>query len=165
MKWTTGSEQNNKGFEIERLLSNGDWSTVGFVASHAPNGNSSTDLAYTFADPNNYKGLSQYRLKQIDLDAKYKFSEIRSVRGLDQKGKTIIYPIPSNGIVNIVFEDENVIRDISLSDMSGRIVNQWKGISGNNFQINSLLSGMYSLRIIIRETGVQSVEKIIVNRR
>ena len=165
LKWTTGSEQNNKGFEIERLLSSGDWSTVGFVASHAPNGNSSTDLAYTFADPNNYKGISQYRLKQIDLDAKYKFSEIRSVRGLDQKGKTIIYPIPSNGIVNIVFEDENVIRDISIADMSGRVVNQWKGISGNNFQINNLLSGMYSLKIIIRETGEQSVEKIIVNRR
>ena len=80
--------------------------------------------------------------------------------------KTIVYPNPSSdGKVNIVFEDANVSRDISVSDMSGRTVKQLKGVTANNITIDNLTPGMYSLRIVIPSTGDQSVEKIMVNKR
>jgi Secretion system C-terminal sorting domain len=165
LKWETSTEQNSKGFAVERNIK-GTWEQIGFVLSQAPGGNSSAVLAYQFVDFNNAKGVSQYRIKQVDLDNKAKFSEIRSVRGDGQLGKTIVYPNPTaDGKVNIVFEDKNVTRDIAVSDMSGRIIKQMKSVTNNNIIIDNLTPGMYSIRIVAVETGEQIVEKVIVNKR
>ncbi len=165
VKWETATEINNSGFAVERNI-NGTWEQVGFVPSQATSGTSTSDLSYQFIDLNNTKGITQYRLKQIDIDAKFKYSDVRAVRGDGQIGKTIVYPNPSSdGKVNIVFEDANLSRDISVSDMSGRTVKQLKGVTANNITIDNLTPGMYSLRIVIPSTGDQSVEKIMVNKR
>jgi hypothetical protein len=165
LKWETSFEQNSSGFAIERNI-RGTWEQVAFVPSQAPDGNSNSALSYQYNDANNVKGITQYRLRQVDLDARSKYSEIRAVRGEGQAGNTIVYPNPSfDGRVSIVFEDATVSRDASLSDMAGRILKQWKGITNNNIQIDNLTPGMYSLRIVVPETGEQSVEKIIVSKR
>ncbi len=166
LKWTTTSEQNSKGFDIERMIGNGSWENIGTVNTKAPGGNSSADLFYTYIDNNNFKGISQYRLKQIDLDNRSKISEIRSVRGEDQKsGSVFVYPNPSNGKVNVVFENNNnAIHDLSLNDMIGRTIKQWKGVTANSIQIDNLAPGIYSLRVVNRVTGNQTVEKIAVNK-
>jgi len=163
LKWETASETNNAGFAVLRNV-NGIWVNVGFVPTQSANGNSGMPLTYTFTDDNTYAGITQYRLRQVDLDGKERYSNIRSVRGYGQKGKTIVYPNPSNGDLNVVFEDSKGTRDVTLLDMSGRTVMQWKAITGNTLQINNLGDGMYSLRIVVRETGDLQTEKIIVNK-
>jgi hypothetical protein len=166
LKWETEVEINNKGFYLERKLSNGGWQDVTFVASKATNGNSNSALVYDFTDFNNTKGISQYRLRQMDIDGKQAYSQIRSVRGEGQKSNTIIYPNPSgDGKVNIVFETANSIRDVSLMDVSGKTLKQWKGVTNNNIQIDNLNAGFYTVRIVNVETGEQVVEKFIVNKR
>ncbi len=167
LKWTTGTEQNNKGFYVERLIGSlGNWETVGFVMSSAVGGNSSSEINYSFNDANNAKGMTQYRLRQVDLDNRAKLSEIRSVLGDDQKGKIVIYPNPSNdGRVNVVFDETNVIRDIAVSDMSGRMIKQMKGITSNNIKIDNLTPGVYTIRIVVPATGDQTVQKFVVNKR
>lgn len=165
LKWITATEIGNSGFAVERNI-NGTWQQIGWVPSQAQNGNSNADLTYTYVDDNNARGISQYRIRQVDFDAKSNYSEIRSVRGEGQLGKTIIYPNPSNnGKINIVFEDANSTRDISIADMSGRVVKQLKGITNNNITIENLNPGMYTVRIIVPETGEQVVEKVVVNKR
>jgi len=165
LKWETAFEQNSKGFAVERNI-RGVWEQVSFVASQAADGNSNSALAYLFVDLNDVKGITQYRLRQVDLDAKSSFSEIRAVRGEGQTGKTVVFPNPSlDGRVSVVFEDATVTRDVSLSDMAGRILKQWKGVTNNNIQIDNLIPGMYSLKIVVPATGIQSVEKIIVSKR
>lgn len=165
LRWETITEQNSTGFAVERNI-NGSWQQIGFVTSQAAGGSSNSLLTYHHSDINTSKGISQYRVRQVDFDNRSKFSEIRSVIGDGQKMKTIIYPNPTfDGKVNVVFEDAKGTRDVSLMDASGRIVKQWKGITSNNIQIDNLVPGMYSLRIVIRETGEQSAEKIIVNNR
>jgi len=115
---------------------------------------------------NNHRGITQYRLRQLDLDGNQAFSQIRAVRSKDQKGKTIVYPNPSaDGKVNVVFADGNVPRDVSLSDLNGRIIKQWKGITNNILQIDNLTAGFYTIRIIDTESGEQAVEKIVVKKR
>ena len=166
LRWETATEINSRGFYIERNLGNNVWQTLGFVSTKAMNGNSSSLLNYEYPDINNAKGITQYRLRQIDIDGKQAYSPIRAVRAGGQKGKTIIYPNPSNdGKVNIVFADVNVIRDVSLTDMNGRVIKQWKGIANNNIQIDNLMAGFYTIRIIDTETGEQTVEKIVVKKR
>jgi len=165
VKWETATEQNNTGFAIERNI-NGTWQQVAFIPSQASGGNSDMKLTYSFVDLNSTKGISQYRIKQIDIDSKSKYTEVRAVRGDGQTGKTIIYPNPTNdGKINIVFEDAGTVtRNISVLDMSGRLIKQINGVANNNLQIEKLTPGMYSVRVIIVESGQQSVDKIIVNK-
>jgi len=166
LKWETAQEENSKGFDVQRLIAGGGWQVIDFVATKAINGNSSSPLSYEFTDVNNAKGITQYRLRQLDINGKQSYSVIRSVRGDGQKGKTIIYPNPSNdGKVNVVFEDKDASRDVSLMDMNGRIIKQWKNVMGNTLQIENLVTGFYTLRIINSETGAQVVEKIVVKNR
>ena len=139
--WQTATEINNSGFGIYRLTK-GEWEYVTFVPSQAISGNSSDVLTYTLSDQNNYKGITQYRIKQVDIDGKAKFSEIRAV--------------------TILFEDREGRRDLSLIDNSGRMVQQWRNISGNTLQVNNLKPGLYTMKILINETGFQTVQKIVV---
>jgi len=166
LKWETVTEENSRGFYIERNLGNNVWQTLGFVSSKAIRGNSSSSLNYEYSDINDAKGISQYRLRQVDFDGKHAYSPIRAVRAGSQKGKTIVYPNPSSdGRVNVVFADVNTIRDVSLMDMNGRVMKQWKGIANNNIQIDNLTAGFYTIRIIDTDTGEQTVEKIVVKKR
>ena len=165
LKWETSSEQNSGGFMVERNIG-GTWNDVSYVPSQAAGGNSSSTLVYTFSDVNTTKGISQYRIRQIDLDGKSKLSDIRAVRGEGSIGKTVIFPNPSNsGNLTLVFEDVNVKRDVSVIDMTGKIIKQWRNVSNNNLQVENLPSGIFSVRIYAPETGEQVVEKIVVNKR
>lgn len=165
LKWETASELNNSGFAIEKNV-NGVWEQVVFVGTRAINGNSDQVLSYSYTDLNNEKGITQYRIRQIDIDAKSKFSEVRAVRGDGQVGKTIVFPNPSNdGKVTVLFEDAAVVREVTVIDMSGRTIKQMRGITNNNITIENLTSGMYTLRVLIPATGEQVVEKIVVNKR
>ena len=161
--WETSSESNNKGFQVQRKDGGGDFRTIAFVNTKAKNGNSETDLTYSFTDVNNLKGVSQYRLVQEDFDGQSKFSDTRSIKGEEQSTKTIVFPNPStNGTVNVVFEDTRSIRDIQLMDMNGRVINQWRNQTSNNIKIDNLVPGFYNLRVVDQTTKEQSIEKIII---
>jgi hypothetical protein len=165
LRWETALEVNNTGFAVERNI-NGSWQQIAWVPTQAVNGTSDVTLSYSYLDMNSHKGISQYRIRQVDQDSKSKYTEIRSVRGDGQLGKTIVYPNPTvDGKFSIVFEDAAATRDISVSDMSGRMVRQIKGITANNITIDNLNPGMYTVRIVSPETGEQVVEKVIVNKR
>ena len=165
LKWETRSEQNCAGFAVERNV-NGTWQQVAFVASQAQGGNSSDALSYQYIDLNNTKGITQYRIRQVDFDDRSKYSEIRLVRGDGQMGSIIVYPNPTmDGKVNVSFEDATVAREVSLYDMSGRMIRQMKAVTNNSITIENLTPGMYTLRVAIPETGEQTVQKIVVNKR
>ena len=166
LSWETATEENNKGYYIQRKDGSKDWEEVGFVSSKAANGNSNSRLAYQYSDINAEAGITQYKLKQVDIDGRISHSNIRSVRGIGQSGRTVVYPNPSNnGTVNILFEGANIVRDITIYDVSGRIIKQLKKESSNTIQVENLVPGFYSVRIVNTETGKQEVEKIIVNKR
>jgi hypothetical protein len=165
LSWQTLQEENSKGFEVQRQVGDGTWQVVTFVPSRASNGNSNSALTYDYTDNNSVSAISQYRLRQVDIDGDSKFSETKSVRGEGQVGRTIVFPNPtSDGTVKVSFEDLNGTRDAVLTDMNGRVIKQWTGLTNNNLEINNLTTGYYSLRVIVRETGEQSAQKIIVSK-
>lgn len=115
LNWNTATEVNNYGFEVQRLavsnqllansqkLSANSWSKIGFVQGH---GNSNSPKEYSFEDKNPQVGKLQYRLKQIDFDGAYEYSDVVEVNYdapvnfvLDQN-----YPNPFNPITNISYE-------------------------------------------------------------
>jgi len=163
LTWTTSQEQNNAGFQIQRLIGNSGWQNVSYVVTQAQGGNSISELTYTYNDLNTTRGITQYRLRQIDIDSRSKLSYIRAVRGEGQNVRAIIYPNPATGgRVNVALEDINGSFDVSLLDLNGRIVKEWRRLTNNSIQIENLTPGIYNLRILSRETGEQTVEKIVV---
>ena len=163
IKWETASESNNKGFNIQRLT-NTAWENVAFIPSAATGGNSTSDLSYTFTDANNHKGVSQYRIQQVDIDGKAKLSEIRSVKGEAMASKLLVYPNPSaTGKVSVVFDD-NAPKNVQVTDMSGRVVRSLRNVS-NNISIEGLESGVYSIQVTDLFSSALSVEKVIIKKR
>ena len=55
-------------------------------------------------------------------------------------------------------------RDLILVDMYGKQVRQWRGVADNTLQIDNLGTGMYTLKVITRESGEQTTTKIIVSK-
>ena len=87
LAWTTATETNMNGFEVQRRLNNEpDFSAMAFVNSKAPAGNSNIILSYLHLDPNSFNGISYYRLKIVDQDNNVSYSEIKSVPGKGKKG-------------------------------------------------------------------------------
>ncbi len=160
--WTTAMEQNSKGFNVQKNVG-GEWKTIAFVFSQTEDGNSSSDLTYSYKDANNEKGITQYRIQQVDLDGNAKYSDIRAIRGEGTVGKIVVYPNPSvDGKLNVVFEDNSAVRDVQVNDMQGRVVKSYKGITNNILVIERLTSGFYTIKITNRNTAATSVEKVVV---
>ena len=73
LNWLTATETNNQGFDIERKTSTKPFAKIGYV----PGFGTSTDLhSYLFRDENLEAGIYKYRLKQIDFDGTFEYSDI-----------------------------------------------------------------------------------------
>ena len=100
--WTTKSEVNNYGFAVERKINNKDWIKLGFVEG---NGNTNAPKSYSFID-NKLSGGSNfyYRLKQIDTDGSFKYSEIILVEIIRHNfSLSQNYPNPFNPVTCIQY--------------------------------------------------------------
>lgn len=162
LTWETAQENNNDGFEVQRRIGNGKYETIGFVDSKAPGGTGSA-YAYSFDDNSSLaKGVTYYRLRQVDLDSKANYSEVRAIRTGGGKILIAVYPNPSRGTTNVAIPEGTGTMDVTLDDFAGKSVQRWSGLNVRNLQLNNLKPGMYLLRITIRETGEQITERIAV---
>jgi hypothetical protein len=76
LKWSTATEVNNYGFEVERKSGSSNWERIGFVAG---SGNSNSPKNYSYTDNPTGGNSFSYRLKQIDVDGKYKYYDVITV--------------------------------------------------------------------------------------
>ncbi|MGN6399363.1 MAG: T9SS type A sorting domain-containing protein [Flavisolibacter sp.] len=164
LRWTTSTEINNKGFYVQRFY-NGQWENLGFIATKADGGNSTSDLNYVFNDVFNFKGVVQYRILQVDIDGKAKYSQVRSLsnEGNGAASSILIYPNPASahGNVSLVLSDASAFYDLQIIDNSGRIVKEFNAVRSTQ-QVSGLPKGQYLARAKERESGQVSVEKFIV---
>lgn len=162
LKWETASEQNNRGFYVQRNV-NGEWKDVAFVFSSAEAGNSDQVLSYAYNDPNNYQAISYYRLLQVDLNGKGKYSETRAVKGTEQSGKLMLFPNPgTNGKINLMFNEEMSSKDVLVYDANGRVVKSYRNVVSNSIMIQQLPAGVYNVQVKNNATQTVSAEKFII---
>ncbi len=160
LNWTTASEQNNKGFEIQRSTDSKEWIDLGFVKSLAENGFSMFNLAYEYTDLNPQVGSNYYRLKQLDYDGKIEYSVIRMVAFEGQNKGVVFYPNPTEGTLNISGLTGN--NQIRVIDNIGRIImTEQPKQSQNEYQLDlsALPEGLYYISII-NEKGELVTEKV-----
>ncbi|MBN8568643.1 MAG: T9SS type A sorting domain-containing protein, partial [Ignavibacteria bacterium] len=150
LNWSTVSELNNNGFEIERKSSSSNWSKVGFVKG---NGTINNSVSYSYTDNNLSTGLYNYRLKQIDYNGNYEYYNLSNevIVGVPAKfNLSQNYPNPFNPSTKINYDlpfDSKV--SIKLFDLTGREVAvivdaaQTAGYHTAQFNGLSLSSGVY----------------------
>ena len=162
LTWNTMLELNNDGFEIERRIGAGAYQKIAFVDSKAPGGNGA-EFSYSFEDNTVLpKGVSYYRLRQVDFDGRATYSEIKAVRTGNGAIILSVYPNPSRGTVNVAIPDGIGTFDVSVDDFTGKSVQRFSGLTSRNMQLNNLKPGMYMLRVSIRATGETITERIAV---
>ncbi len=152
LSWTTASELNNYGFEIERAFNSNDWRTIGFV-----NGTSTTSglTRYSYVDENiqSKNGTIYYRLKQIDYNGDFKYYPAIKVNfeNLEISFKLCQnYPNPFNPTTTISFglpsKQSTTLKVYDLSGKEVAILINDELESGNydiNFDAKNLSSGVY----------------------
>lgn len=158
LTWRTATELNNKGFEVQRASSSTlprkyEWEKIGFVAGH---GSTTMANTYSFTDGNIDCGTSIYRLKQIDFDGTYKYSNVVEINfnspaffSLEQN-----FPNPFNPSTLIKYnipEMSNV--ELKVFDITGQevaaLVNELQEAGQHTvmFDAASLSSGVYFYKI------------------
>lgn len=156
LRWQTATEVNNYGFEVEKLkvknqksYSDIKWENIGFVKG---NGNSNSAKEYSFIDDQISAGKYLYRLKQIDNDGKYEYSEEVEVDFgiLKEFSLNQNYPNPFNPETKISYHLPTEGRvSLKIFDVLGKevadLVNEEKssGAYKVNFDGSKFASGIY----------------------
>jgi len=153
LEWKTATELNNYGFEIQRKALGGDFATIAFVKGR---GTTTQQNEYSFTDKNLEEGKYFYRLKQLDFNGAFEYSNIIEVevRTLDKFTLEQNYPNPFNPttIVGYVLQEKSNVK-LKLLNAIGEemavLVNeeQEKGYHKVEFDGSNLSSGVYFYRI------------------
>lgn len=149
LKWNTATELNNKGFQIEKKIKGSNWTELAFVKG---NGTTSIENSYAYTDKNAGSGTISYRLKQIDFDGSYEYSEEVLVEMLTPNTFDLSqnYPNPFNPSTvisyNIPFQTKVELKVYNiLGKEVARPVNeiQEAGSYSISFNGDKLSSGVY----------------------
>ena len=169
LSWTTASEQNNKGYELQRSANGENFSTITFVYSKAVNGNSNATLSYNYADEKPFSGNNYYRLKQVDFDGKSALSKVVLVKSAKSNSIVLssVHPNPAINQLNVILSAPGNDRaTIVVTDVAGKIVMQQATQlqSGNNnlkLNVSGLLSGTYIIKAVCKNGCETTVSKFV----
>jgi len=149
LSWSTSSESNNKGFEIERSTNGQNWKKIDEVNGA---GNSEVKQTYSFTDSDLKPGKYYYRLKQIDFNADHKYSKtiyanINSAL-IYNLGQNYPNPAKQSTVINYTVPAKSNV-NISLYDMQGRVIKSLvngileAGSYTYTLNVGNLTNGMY----------------------
>jgi hypothetical protein len=162
VNWTTQTEVNNDFFTVERSADNVAFTPIGTVDG---SGNSNEIRNYQFVDNQPLKGVSYYRITQTDFDGHV--SKTNSVVVNNKMGMSFsIYPNPAtDGRVKLRYEDMSANMNISVQDITGRIIPCEKSLQDNG-DIDLIIDERYSshggIFIISATDGIQTYKQKLV---
>ncbi len=154
LNWTTVSEVNNSGFDIERTSNNLKWQKIGYIKG---NGTKNSVTNYNFEDLSLNSGKYKYRLKQIDYNGNYEYFDLDneiSVGVPEEFSLKQNYPNPFNPVTKIDFDlPVNSNTSLKIYSMDGKEIKSLINGSLNagyysvDFDASQLPSGVYYYRL------------------
>jgi hypothetical protein len=122
LNWETASEVNNFGFEVERSFDNVTFSTLGFVDGK---GTTTERQAYSFTDQTSLTSKAYYRLRQVDFDGRFDYSDVVTVENTIPESFSLNqnFPNPFNPSTRLSFSlPQATDVQLSIYDASGKLV-------------------------------------------
>ena len=167
LTWTTATEKNNKGFDVEVSKDGQSFSSIGFVASASADGNSVRSLSYQFTDNTaNKAGNRYYRLRQTDFDGKTSLSVVRTLTFETNVAATptlLAYPNPFTSAVKVAVVGAGAGRaTLRLSDLTGRTIQtqQVQLETGSTVvelnNLDNLTAGIYMVQLVLPSGKTQN---------
>ncbi len=147
LHWNTASEINNDRFVIERSTDARNWNEIGNIPGHGTT-NSPQIYSYNDLSANSLSSSTvYYRLKQVDYNGAFEYSDIRKIQTIKRNNDIKMYPNPATDILNLSFGN-NDSKTISIYSMNGECI-YTVSCSGlrKQIDINALRTGMYLLKI------------------
>jgi hypothetical protein len=170
LSWATASENNNKGFEVERSADGRSFEYISFVKGA---GNSNSKLTYGLTDTKAFEKTNSsvlyYRLRQVDMDGKFAYSGVVRVTGNTQQANALsVHPNPFSTAYNVSLNaaDAGTVR-LKMVDLQGRIVAEQtsvviKGLNEISFSnLQDLQAGIYFVKVTV--DGETQVLKLVKN--
>ena len=169
LNWTTSTEQNNKGFELEKSLDGNNFSAIGFVPSKGDFGYSNITLQYSFVDDKINASNNYYRLKQIDIDGKSKLSNIILLKGdrINTIKLSTLYPNPATEDITVSIDAASAEKiTLVVTDIYGKqlLINKFNVEVGTNIstlKVNQLSAGTYIVKMIVDNKSETSTLKFV----
>lgn len=149
LQWVTASEENNAGFEVQKSSNGRDFETIGYVEGH---GTTFQLQHYAFLDENVSTSIAYYRLKQLDTDGQYEYTEIISLQAQARHKQAVsIYPNPVSHTLYIE-EGQGMA---SLFNALGQCVLQVRIVDARHaLNLEELRQGVYTLHLQLDKGGV-----------
>lgn len=153
LKWTTATELNNNGFEVQRSVAESDFVTIGFVKGE---GTTTSQREYSYIDKDLNDGKHFYRLRQVDYNGSYEYSDVIEVdvRSLNDYTLEQNYPNPFNpsSTIGYVLKERTTAKLILLNAIGEEVAvlvneEQDKGFQKVDFNAGTLVSGVYFYRL------------------
>ena len=149
LHWKTAAEFNNHHFEIEHQMSGEPtWNTIGRIEAD----NALIDVKdYSFLHQNLVKGVHYYRIKQVDKDGQFSYSEIRKIE-ISTLGSTGFKIIPNPIRQGLLTIEYNAVitgkASLQIINAVGQVVRQYNLLQNRQtFEIGYLSKGVYAIRI------------------
>ncbi len=149
LQWHTGNEINTQHFVVESSKDGVSFSAVGSVKANNTAGKNS----YLFTDTKVKNGVTYYRLKMVDVDGKFTYSNILAIKTGAATISLNLYPNPAGNIANLSFTSVVAGKyTVQITDLSGRIIRQQNEVSlaGMNkltVDLHNFAAGTYTLTI------------------
>ncbi|MCB9360012.1 MAG: choice-of-anchor J domain-containing protein [Flavobacteriales bacterium] len=168
LEWTTSSETNNDYFIIQRSENGKNFEDIDIVNGA---GNSAIELNYSLVDDASLNNdISYYRLKQVDFNGKFAYSNIVASSCYDvNSSAATIYPNPAQNYFTFTYTNSNKFRSnlhVFITNTIGEIVLQKSFSSApylkENINIESLNNGIY--HVMFTSSSTQEIHKLIINK-
>ena len=146
--WNTASEYNSNYFSLEHSLDIENFSEI-YRTSAA--GNSNQVRNYNYLHENVPQGINYYRLKQVDLDGSFTYSEIVQIVNKNEQYTAAVYPNPATDNITILINNPQGNSQITIFDAIGQLmhnelVNEQKNVL-LDVNISHFANGMYFIAI------------------
>ncbi|GEM_PF-2040816 len=155
--WTTGAEIHSSHFDVERSI---DGETFETIATVEASGMSFSAQDYTIIDPNPNERINYYRLRCVDNDNSFEYSEVIAISG--EKGDDFAlvsaYPNPASNVFNIqLVSSRDEVLTTTVREMNGKEVytSQHTAVKGGNLftiPVGSFSKGFYFVSIYNERT-------------
>ena len=144
LEWITSVEINNDRFEVERSANALDWKKLSTLSGK---GNNTERAYYTYTDESPLLNTSYYRLKQIDFDGTYTYSQIKALSFEEELSSALTaYPNPTSGTVTIILNELIEVQRVGLYNLSGsQLKGNTQSLSPNKVSVDlsNLPTGTY----------------------